>query len=482
MPHPPTALPAPSRRRWQFSIRGMLIFTASVAVGLSAMQINKNCWFGSGEVAQGVKDVSMLKTGWQGGMLATLIFWICLSLLYQIRDLRVCLAANTNLPSEQKWGGTFEICWRLCILAMFALFAGLAILLDRGVFILRDTANFLWDPNVLREGIFLLFFLVLVGSIPCVRRETNLSWLKRWLYLVLCIMAVVLCLERWAVGTSFHQISQAVMYQMDSALPNKFSAIDARRYPSSTRLFFWWSIVSGLIVVANGLFLHRLSQQWALGIGRRSLYIGLLLLGIAATSSYVVWTLSRGLREISPYFAEVGTAANWHNWIAAALLLIIVATVWTYRIATDWTPHSNERNIIWRIHKDKYYGEWRTILILLAIILIISHLVYLYQIVIQLGFFSASTMPSFFRQNPILPVEIFFSPLDALGIALILLTFHRIFARRVDPNRPQAGLPRINPAKFLTLWLATAAFVVSGSLALVWMSFGLWFNPWFGGR
>jgi hypothetical protein len=79
--------------------------------------------------------------------------------------------------------------------------------------------------------------------------------------------------------------------------------------------------------------------------------------------------------------------------------------------------------------------------------------------------------------------SIFFSrPIDLLWTGLLILCIVRAFAKRPARENLQSDLPRINLPKFITIWLATAAFVVSGSLTLVWMSFGLWLNPWFGGR
>jgi len=76
----------------------------------------------------------------------------------------------------------------------------------------------------------------------------------------------------------------------------------------------------------------------------------------------------------------------------------------------------------------------------------------------------------------------FGDPVNCLLLSLVLLALHRAFSRRKDSKHPQAELPRINPARFVTVWFGTLAFVVSGALVLVWMSFALWFNPWWRGR
>jgi hypothetical protein len=73
-------------------------------------------------------------------------------------------------------------------------------------------------------------------------------------------------------------------------------------------------------------------------------------------------------------------------------------------------------------------------------------------------------------------------PVNLLWLCLVFLALHRAFARRVDNKQPQSDLPRIDPARFVSVWFAALAFMISGALVLVWMSFALWFNPWWRGR
>jgi hypothetical protein len=481
MPQSPSIPPESTRQHWQFSIRGMLIFTASVAIGFSAMQINKNCWFGCSGVSRRSDDYSIIKTDWCGGLIVTLLFWMGLGLLYQIRDLRRCLASHSELDREQTVGGKFEIAWRIAILAIFGLCAVNAILMDRGLYALREEINLLYAPGpMIREGILSFLAVMLVGNIPCVYRETGRSFLQRFLNPAACALAAGLCLVQWMNMTWFECEVHFSYLEYNNAFPNIYSLIDAKSYPSRIWLFFWWSVAAGLTVILNAALLNRLAKQWSRGVGRRLLCLGFLSVGIAFVSSYAIWILTRGLREISPYLAEAGNTSSKYSWFAAVAFLAVFVTALAYRLTAERRPLSDDRQISWRANPDKYFDEWRSILLLFAMALIASYFYDLYRTLYELGFFrrslASSLQPPIMRQLTIL---VLFTPPHALWLAVIMLAIHRTFCRRPNPNHCQVDLPCINFAKFITIWLATAAFAVSGTLTLVWMSFGLWFNPWF---
>ena len=270
------------------------------------------------------------------------------------------------------------------------------------------------------------------------------------------------------------------------AMPNKYSAIDASLYPRIAHLFFWWSLVSGLIVIINGIFLSRLAQQWSRGIHRRILWSVLLLSGIATTSSFVIWIKTKGLWQISPYFAEVGTRITWHGGVGALLMVAILVTTLAYRMSADHKSLSEESPIIWRVNPRKYYHEWRLVLLPLALVIMGLFIYDSYRNWLLYKQVSARFQFTFYGLQQFsfkfLVDQFSEDPVFLLWLALLLLAVQRTFSRRTDPKNPQTALPRIDRVKFVAIWLATAAFTVSGVLTLVWMSFGLWFNPWFGSR
>jgi hypothetical protein len=236
-----------------------------------------------------------------------------------------------------------------------------------------------------------------------------------------------------------------------------------------------------MIVIINWAILGRLARQWSTGFKQRLTWIVLLIAGVMFTSTFVIWLYACGLKEISPFLAESCNEAPLHYWISAALVIIVLVTIINYRLAVDRDQIVNMPLIKWRCNPNKYYHEWRAMLLLLMIIIAFYCLDAFNLLRILFSQIWWGFVPPPNRSW----TDIFYLlgiPINCLWLGLILLALHRAFARREDPRQPRSDLPRINPARFLTVWFATLAVTVSGALVLVWMSFAFWFNPWWRGR
>jgi hypothetical protein len=473
------------RRRWQFSIGGLLLFTASVAVGLSAMTIEKCCWFGSGEFDRERKDFAdCIIACWPAGLLAMIFFWIGLGLLNQIRDLRRCLTTCSGLDREQKLGAKLEIAWRVALVAIFALYVANAVLMNQEFYVLHEEMAWPSAPGPwIREGLFGFLTLVIVGSVPRVCREPLSSPCRTFVSLAACLAAIVFCLMQWMNATWFGYADHLATFKYDKTFSNVYSIFDANRYPADAALFFWWSLATGAIVIVNGVLLERLAHQWSKSVGRRVLWLGWLITGIVFVSGYVFWIILHGLRNLSPYAAQAGYPSASHARVAAAIFLAVIVTTLAYRLTTDRATFSHENQICWRSSRNDYFGEWRLILLSLVIVLIASHCRDLYGGLELFGFFRGGASQALQLPDMRQLFVLFLSdPAALLWLAVVLTALHRAFCHWPDQSRYRAELPRVNLSQFATIWLATAAFTISASFALAWMSFGLWFSPWFGGR
>ena len=336
------------------------------------------------------------------------------------------------------------------------------------------------------ESVPAMLFLVVVGSVPYVRGKESSSLLHRALYVIFCVLGAGFCVEQCIDNTLVYNLVHIAMFGIDSAQPLQLSSIDPRYYNTYTSLFFWWSVSSGAIVVANWVILVRLARQWSMGFRRRLTWIVLLVLGIMEASAFIFWVYAKGLRTISPFEAETLNRAPIDCWLAAAMLLVVVVTVLTYRLAVERGRTAGKPEIQWRRNPDKYYHEWRTVLLLLAVGVVVcclNGLAILRQAISQiwLHFFPDPFSPVFKPWT-----EIFYgligTPIPCLWCALVILALQRVFARRKGQENIRSGLPRSDPAKLVTIWIATLAVTVSGALVLVWMSYAFWFNPWWRGR
>jgi hypothetical protein len=483
MPQLPFAVPESSRQRWQFSIRGMLLFTASVAVGISVWQTKLVCWSAYGfNYSPRREDIH---SSWSGGLIAFFLCWMLFGLGYQIRDLWAFLGGHPHLDQEQRRGLRFEIFWRVCVVLLLTLIALFAALLNQGFLILPEIdweGGFFYgwgESAVIREAILILLVMTILGSIPHAQPK-----LKRpcWQWLInffTWALAITICLIVWMDEAYYVMIGHFATVEMDRAFPLKYSAIDPLHYRERCLFFYHWAIISGAIVLFNWICLSSLARQWSAGIVRRCLWALLFLSGITAVGSNVIWIFACGLRQISLYFAEVVMQFPTHYWIAIGLLLTVLITVMTYQMAVNRNPMPKESPMSWRRNTGDYFHEGRYFLLGLAVAIVAFRIYASYEVFQQEPcMFSIFGSPERFVKSfyswPMFVKIFFYRPMEFLWTGLLMLVIFRAFAGRSDANQLQAALPRLNRAKFITIWLATAALVVSGTLALVWMSFSLW--------
>jgi hypothetical protein len=325
--------------------------------------------------------------------------------------------------------------------------------------------------------------LAIVGSIPSIQRETKWTPLLVIFYLVASAVAIVFCLQRWMDNTVNYFFVHLATVSIDSSQPEKFAVIDHHHYLANSRYFFAWSLISSLIVVANGFFLCRLANQWSRGMFRRWLWGGLLVAGLVAVGSCVFWIQTNGLKQISPFIAEVASLRFGRTWFSVFILLAMIVTAWTYRMAADWKVAGEVPAQAWRKNSEKYYHEGKVFLVLLIVALLGEYIFVSYQdylqcqaAVQQVGLtglfgnqaFSFTTLLRNLAANPAL----------YFWLALLVLSITKLFSRRKNIQPPQAEIPRLNLVKFAVVWIAAAAFAVTGGAALAWMSFALWFSPW----
>ena len=135
--------------------------------------------------------------------------------------------------------------------------------------------------------------------------------LHRGLYLIFCALAGVFCVELWADHTIIYNLVHIAIVGIDYDQPLQLSSIDPRYYQSRTNLLFWWSISSSIVVVINWLILVRLARQWSMGFKRRLTWIVLLVVGVLASSAFLIWLYAGGLKEISPSLAEYSQSSAY---------------------------------------------------------------------------------------------------------------------------------------------------------------------------
>jgi hypothetical protein len=483
MSQQPDNHPDQKLNRWQFSLSGLLIFTVSIGIGAAVSRCDVNSWF----IVPIYNPDQKICLSYAGGLLAVVVFWMILGTFHQVRDLQsVCTCFKPT--AHELWGLRFEVFWRLGVITLITINALLSFLIDQKMIILstwEEAASFWPVEGMISTAIFIMLLIAIVGSVSFARRQQRPSILHRILYVVLCILATAFCLKEWSGYAIVTHFAHVEALSTDYANSLKLTSINPRSYNFYVSIFFWWSILSGLIVIINWAILRRFARQWLAGIRQRLFWSGVLTIGVAAAIAFVIWITTYGLPKFSPYLAEAGKQAPWDCWIASAMLMIVLITLTTYRLTAEKNSITDAPQVEWRLHSQKYYHEQRWILLLLAIAILLFH----GQIILSLNNTFVPARSSNLTYNftyIVTPIDLLFDwilmPAGYLWLSLLLLSLHRAFARREDFQHPQAQLPQINPAKFITIWIATAAVIVSGGFVLAWTSFALWFNPWFTGR
>jgi hypothetical protein len=165
----------------------------------------------------------------------------------------------------------------------------------------------------------------------------------------------------------------------------------------------------------------------------------------------------------------------------AAMYLVLI-TAMAYRMTVEKTPAGRASYAVWRRNSDQYYHEWRSVLLGLAVAIIVFryycsiHTSWVGLLPFDMISVNSRSYP---RSPPVYSLyffaNTFFSrPMDLLWTGLLILCIVRGFRPLPTAYGLQVDIPRFRWSKFIAIWLAAAAFVVSGALALVWMSFSLW--------
>jgi hypothetical protein len=217
----PTGNPSdPPHNRWQFSLRGLLVFTVSVAIGAAVMQqrVREILGFSAPpavqEMAYGAPAGSshyrieqLFSIGLCGILLVILAFWMIAGMLNQVRDMRSTLASHPDLRADHRWGLQFEISWRLIMALMVSLCILMVFLSDQRLIVLPESPDVTYSLiGPITHAVPAVLVLAIVASVPYVRRKESSSLVHRGLYLMFCALAAALCLELWTDHTIIYQL------------------------------------------------------------------------------------------------------------------------------------------------------------------------------------------------------------------------------------------------------------------------------------
>jgi hypothetical protein len=431
-------------QHWQFSLGGMLLFTLSVAMGITSV---------SGCLKFYPIDIFCSLLALIQGILVIMVFWVVVGLLYQVRDLWVIPRSCKPLPVEILWGGRFAIFWRLAVIVLLVGLFCLEVLIYHKLWRFQERENIASISFPVFTFLEPLFLLAIVGSVPTISRRRRFSRWHTVIELVSLPFCLLLAVLLWQDISLTHFLEHIATLEVDASL--RFSQIDYFRYPHDTVQFFWVTLAVSLVALGNLILCEKLARNWTLRWFRRGILLAVLIAGIVLVAVNDVKFFSRGWGKIMPYFTNPIGDVTLVGWIECGILVLFFVTMTTARnLSRDSLPH-NLPVIDWRRHASRYYHEKHWFLILLAAVLALPILIVLIFILV-----TPQTWGMAGKWNSLL--GLLSHPYFLLVNILLGVVLYKAFAKRPVVTDPLMSLPRFTLAQFSTVWMLTfLAFVAA---------------------
>ncbi len=436
------AIQRQDRQPWQFTLRGLFVFTFSVALGLSFWKTEHD---------------------WHQGFLAAISFWIVLGLAAQVRDIwRSSRQSDAStLTPDQRWGWRFAFAWRLAVCCLIA-----AYFLDRWLITWQvlaindrpDNAFVFVSSREVCEAALLTLLIVAIASSPRFAKKGRRPWSRAVDVLGVIaggVIFVLLLVDRLVIPWLVHITINGIQ----NAWPLKFSADTMAAYsPARISRFFDITTMGVVSVLASCGLLRLLSLWWRRG-GPMRTCLGLLL--VASLIATILLAGRIALVEVpgvTPVLAATIFMPTPHQLVAAAVLVLALVSAVAHRWSEPPSAESAAGGVSWRRDEERYHHERRLLLLLLGGILLTNCVVMGIELFRMFAFWFL--------------IE---SPVACLSLALAILAMQGVFlgwSKRSATIVPP--LPRLSPALFLVIWSSLLTIVVCSAPILGAWGFALW--------
>jgi hypothetical protein len=432
----------------QFGLRGLMVFTFSVSLGLSALE-------------PGGRNAGDC-------VLVVATIWILLGLINQAWDLHSAYRSRSDLTADCRWGWRFAMAWRV-VAAIVLLATSLA-----GVLVSRKLVALEWDNSIFfRAPLVVLFNSVALVAVflgsprPVVARR--ITWLSRAVELFAWVAASTWCILEWARETLVPFLVYCAVTGIERAMPLRFAypEIDVNVSARADRFFVWTTLATAIGVV-NIVLAARFPHWWSRGKRARWIAASLLTAGLAASGSYLAWLITAGLRELSPPVAEVAMVGPRWRWLLALGIAVFLATYAAYRAARLPSDRDVRVALPWRRRPDAYYHQQFAVIALVIAALAIT---------VGMSFYPLFSSGSFVASL----VECLESwcLTDYLYTAVVLAAAGAMRARwRLRGGALPADPPALPVGQFMATWLAVFISLILSLPAIVAMTFSIWLTLW----
>ena len=338
------------KRRFQFSIRGLLLTTLVIAVGCS---------------------VGCLKNAkWEDGLLAFAATWVVAGLVQQIADLYRAMGQATGLSPDQRSGWWFAMLARGALaMLLVAHFLVIELLATNRLALANpeDESSYLGisGHETLRNAILAMTFLLIFAGLEPNGRPRRRPWtpaVDLLTTVAVLVLVVLLLRDRFLVFGLVHIACAGIaMGMLHGAAASAWIYSDARAWS-----FFSRALLASGFLVLDLVCLRQVISCWIRKGWLRPIAVATLGISLALTAIFPAWLASDGLKSVSPCFAEVFTIAPINRWFFGMVLAVVFVTAAARRMIPLRQAVPCDTSGSWRRRPAAYFHEHRWLALFVA--------------------------------------------------------------------------------------------------------------------
>ncbi len=440
------------RQAVRFTLSDLLAATFIVAVALAA---------------------GMYGGDWRNIVLAVIAGALTVGLSRQARDIWVaCRVDPSHGMHLRLW---FSLGWRLVAGPLLIVVILLGCLpqaaLDEEL--AWDAENFQQAGDHLFQSVTLLLVTAaLLAGCFAWRDPSSVREASRWSDAAWWLSAVVMVV---LVGTTMLMLYSLVHIAIQGILAylpySRRGIVMNPAMPTSREVtaFVRWSYLAGLGVLLNAWLTVQLAASFERRWIRRIAIAALLLVTLTLTCRYLIWVYQMELPRISPIYSEMLFERPQRQWLFAAVLIGIFATAATWRIMQRPSQAKCRLQIDWQERVSRYWHERVLVLVLVALVVLEG----------WVRDMRLSNWMSMFPFDRFMVVSVTFGePIAYLRIAcLLVIGLVAVRRWRGEEGTSDVWFAALPPARFVLIWLAVVATVVTGVPTFTVFCFAFWLAP-----
>jgi hypothetical protein len=291
--------------------------------------------------------------------------------------------------------------------------------------------------------------------------------------LAVVVLGTVLLFDRFLVVQLVHLACAGIAQglQRDPATYAKIYS-DARALS-----FFEWALLASGLVALDLFCLWQLISGWKLGTRRRAVVLAMLGVSLALTAIHPVWLATRGLKGISPFYAEIYPVGPINRWFLGVVFAAVFVTAASRRMIASGKTPAGDTGMNWRRRSAAYFHENR--LLALFVAATIASMEVRRLMPIASGGLTAFGPRSW---TDILQEVVYWSLTDSVSqlwlLVFCLAIYRAMFGVKRKPESLGSAPRELSLSLYAIVWAALLAIVLMAAPITAALGFGICLNWW----